>query len=116
MKDLQPRNYLVNHILVCNSFDLTPTMRRDLMREGKLEYVIMDFDISLILPPTISRLSYKHTQWGPAYPPPDVAQGEYDYDPFAFDIAVLGTNLCRMFQVVFISSLFDCAQVTVFYY
>ena len=99
MKDLESRNYLVNHILVDGSYNMTD-MRYNLMGEGKLEYVIMDFDISLILPPTISRLSYKHSWWGTTYRPPDVSQGEYDYDPFAFDVAVLGSNLCHTFQVV----------------
>lgn len=34
--------------------------------------------------------------------PYDTAQGEFDYDPFAFDVATLGIMIAVDFQVCFI--------------
>ncbi len=36
--------------------------------------------------------------------PPELFQGEYDYNPFAFDVGCLGLELCDLFQVGFSTS------------
>ncbi|KAI0369723.1 hypothetical protein BV20DRAFT_945797 [Pilatotrama ljubarskyi] len=66
-----------------------------------VHYNLFDFNISLRLPMDTSlkkcRRPAHEASWGsPIYHPPDVALGECEYNPFAFDVACLG-NLYRVY-------------------
>ncbi|KAF8526764.1 hypothetical protein JB92DRAFT_1071880 [Gautieria morchelliformis] len=94
-------NILVNHFgaFADNSSN---DLRRKLRRDGRLVYAIMDFDISMIFPPTATREECRlpsHLSWiGGQSQPHDTRQGELDYDPFAFDVGCLGVLFCECFQ------------------
>lgn len=81
----------------------TVEMREDLMRSNEMRYAIFDFNLSILMPPDTSiescRLPHQETFYGAYCQPPDVSQGEYEYNPFAFDIGSLGILFCDMFQV-----------------
>lgn len=69
-------------------------------------YALFDFDISIMFSPNSSaeqrRLPYWDSWDGGSFDGPyDTAQGELDYDPFAFDVATLGICLALEFQVCF---------------
>ncbi|CAL1698426.1 unnamed protein product [Somion occarium] len=62
-------------------------------------FVLCDFNLSVMFPsdtPLANRLlPVSESEWGsPEYHPPDVANGETVYDPFAYDVACLGGVLC----------------------
>jgi hypothetical protein len=74
-----------------------------LRREGKLIYALIDFDVSLMAPPDIKRedyrLPYGESFIGSGNQPYDTSQGEFDYDPFAYDVGSTGVEFCNHFQV-----------------
>lgn len=82
-------------------------MREGLMRTKKMRYAIFDFNLSILMTPHTSiercRLPYQESWYGAYDQPPDVLQGEYDYNPFALDVGTLGILLCELFQVSLIS-------------
>lgn len=79
------------------------SMRRRLRTEGELKYAIFDFDVSILLPAVVSiksqRLPHTAAWIGALSGPPDISQGEYDYNPFAYDVGILGIEFCTRFQV-----------------
>ena len=81
----------------------TEMMRDDLMKTKKLRYAIFDFNLSILMPSHTSiercRLPHQETWYGAYGQPPDVLQGEYDYNPFALDVGTLGIMFCETFQV-----------------
>ncbi len=83
---------------------ITTAFHRPLRRAGLLTYVYIDFDIAIMFPPNAPRfecrLPYVKSWEGTNnYLIYDTTQGEPDYDPFAFDVALLGFQLCQPFQV-----------------
>lgn len=67
----------------------------------RLEISIIDFDFAMIVPTNKNgkhRLS-SSLAWMQEYSALDVAQGELVYDPFKYDVGVLGVMLCEMLQV-----------------
>jgi hypothetical protein len=50
------------------------------------------------------RLPYRQSWYGSGRQPHDTAQGEYDYNPFAYDVGNLGKVLCTEYQVNLIGS------------
>ena len=74
------------------------TVRSEPWSEGKLMYALFDFDISIMAPPgangSIDFLTICHGGVR-ATNPWDTAQGEFDYDPFAFDVGMLGSEFCQ---------------------
>ena len=101
-QDISEANILVNH------FQADPDdahMRKDLRRKALLRYALIDYDCSLLIPPgpTTSvkncRIDYRASYYGTFLRPADTAQGEYCYNPFAFDVASLGILFCNRFQV-----------------
>ena len=63
-------------------------------------HCLMDFDRSLRLPPSTSRLPAEAALVsGTPYRPPDLNLAEHDYDPFAYDVGCLG-NMFRISYVV----------------
>ena len=85
-------------------------MRAELRSQGLLSYALFDFDFSVRWPPEADRRDCRlpyHRAWGTFNLVMDVAQGEYDYDPFAFDVGVLGAVFCKFTQVSVINLLFN---------
>ncbi|KAG6808881.1 hypothetical protein H0H92_002482 [Tricholoma furcatifolium] len=114
--DLKLENTLVNHFGRQGS-DYTNQYRKALRLEGKLTYAIFDFNLAIMFPKTSTakecRLSY-HRTWKTyeSQRPSDTLQGEIDFDPFAFDVGILGVLFCHEFQqltpdVPMLAPLFD---------
>lgn len=106
LKDLKKHNTLINHF--SQSWD--NHLRRLMRGQGRLTYALFDFDLAVVLPSHIRRLPYKFSWAG--FPerfsgmpysfqpyPLDTAHGEYEYDPYAFDVASLGFMLLGVLSV-----------------
>ncbi|TFK69662.1 hypothetical protein BDN72DRAFT_596420 [Pluteus cervinus] len=83
-----------------NDYFPEPSARIGLRSRGLLTYALFDFGLSI--PPSVDNTTYRlpyQLSWdGSEMQPNDTAQGEFDYDPFAFDIGTLGNVFCRTFQ------------------
>ncbi|KDQ12295.1 hypothetical protein BOTBODRAFT_113272 [Botryobasidium botryosum FD-172 SS1] len=100
-RDIKPANVLMNHIGRIEEVYENP-YRTQLRREGRALYALFDFDCAVMFPrtstPTERRLpGHESFICGGNYSY-DTAQGELDYDPFAYDVAALGQLLCEKFQ------------------
>lgn len=88
-------------------------MRGPLRSAGHLIYALLDFDISIQFPLNSTaadmRLPSSLSRWGSYNQPSDTAQGELDYDPFAFDVGCLGVLFWDRFGVSQYSVTFLCA-------
>ncbi|PPQ85124.1 hypothetical protein CVT25_004224 [Psilocybe cyanescens] len=102
-RDLRTRNLLVDHFsnapmlsMFCNLF------RRALMKRGDLTCAITDFDFSILLDEKTygpnPRLPILGADVGYEYPPYETMHGHVDYDPFKYDVALLGIYFCDTFQ------------------
>ncbi|KAF9461809.1 hypothetical protein BDZ94DRAFT_1310301 [Collybia nuda] len=95
-QDIANRNILINHFPISEEWD--SEMRPNLRRDGRAKYALYDFDLSRIVPAGIDRLSYKD------FPIltdeldllDDFLLGQYDFDPFACDVALLGLSLVQI--------------------
>ncbi|KAF6763237.1 other/AgaK1 protein kinase [Ephemerocybe angulata] len=100
-RDLSWGNYLVNHFTSQNA-QRDSYERRGLRMRGELLYAIFDYSLSILLPPDVDpktfRLPYNMTWEGTCFSIPDVWHGELDYDPFAYDVAVLGHMMSLDYQ------------------
>ena len=92
----------MNHIGRYDQIARNP-LRHHIRSQRRALYAIFDFDCSIMFPrtstPSERRLLASNsfiTGGNFAY---DTAQGELDYDPFAFDVGALGQLFCEMFQV-----------------
>lgn len=98
-KDIQQSNILVNRFVADNSGDV----RAGVSENTRLVYALFDFDLSVAFPllsrPDECRLPAYRSVEGGSNQPRDTAQGELDYDPFAFDVGCLGIIFCRTFKV-----------------
>ena len=78
-------------------------VRGKLRSEGRLIYAMFDFNTSIMLPPTVKKEDFRlpyYESWVGSYSfPGDTEQGEFDYNPFVFDVGVLGVELRPYFQV-----------------
>ncbi|KAG6808261.1 hypothetical protein H0H92_004706, partial [Tricholoma furcatifolium] len=100
--DIKVDNILVNHVDRF-SLDQNSSRRMALRKEGKITYALFDFSHSTMFPlsaaledcrlPRINSLKTFPTQR-----PSDTLQGEIDFNPFAFDVGMLGVLLCHQFQ------------------
>ncbi|CAK5280441.1 unnamed protein product [Mycena citricolor] len=114
-QDHSYKNILVNHIPVVRHEEIyDPPLTRDPLRNaGFLQHAIFDFDVALVFPDRSSaRLPYTLFWLGSHKPTDEIFQGEYDYDPFAADVSILGGYLCRDLQyhtphVPILAPLFD---------
>ena len=75
------------------------------------QYCLFDFNLSVLFPRDaplhICRLPADLASCGaPRYHPPDLQQGELDYNPFAFDVGCMGQFFLQCFHVRKSSSLF----------
>ncbi|KAG6879345.1 hypothetical protein C0992_003387 [Termitomyces sp. T32_za158] len=102
MQDIKTENILVNHV-DRHYYDEYNIHRMSLRTEGKLTYALFDFSHSTMFPETVrinecrlpSKTSFR-TYW--VQRPDDTHQGEVDFDPFAFDVGMLGVLFCTEFQ------------------
>jgi hypothetical protein len=103
LKDICFANALVNHFSGSSTADGASRSRTALRAENQLSYAWMDFDVSIFVPPTTDRktfrLPYTESYLGRGPHPYDTTQGELEYDPFAFDVGALGVTFCNNFQV-----------------
>ncbi|KAF8174269.1 other/AgaK1 protein kinase [Pholiota molesta] len=109
-RDMKMENALVNHFDDDNAIlDLSgyssynrPSHGIELRKQGKLLYALMDFNISIMVPRNIRKEDYQRPYRdsfdGSGYHPYDTAQGEFDYNPFAFDVGTLGVVFCEHYQ------------------
>ena len=68
-----------------------------------MRYAIIDFNCALLLPKNVRRIPSINTDVGTwLYQPADASAGEYDYDPYAFDVACLGGLMAAYFDVRFL--------------
>lgn len=95
------------------------SIRRAQLEEGLLSYALIDFDLSIMLPPDIQRDNFRlprQKSWSGTYCHSDVLQGELDYNPFSYDVGTLGAVFCESYQVGYSQDtwtsffLFSCYQ------
>ncbi|KAG6888530.1 hypothetical protein C0995_007642 [Termitomyces sp. Mi166 len=104
--DIKEDNILVNHAYN-DIYDSDNYCRQSLRSQGKLTYAFYDFDGSTMFPPSMSldecRLP-SSVSYNTFYDqvPGDTQQGELDFNPFAFDVGMLGVMFCQEFQIVVI--------------
>ncbi|KAF7289417.1 hypothetical protein HMN09_01335200 [Mycena chlorophos] len=104
-RDLAPHNCLTNYVPAGpNRIDIEDPANavRQLQSSHSLRYGWIDYGFSVPLPLEIP-LSLCRFSWQASVPgawdiPYDVSQGEYIYDPFAFDVGTLGIFFCAMCQ------------------
>ena len=102
-QDISEANMLVNHYSA-SLVDYTSEARRkwrtaDTSNEY-VRYCLTDFNISLLLPGDVRRIPSRFALDGcPHYHPPDVWAGEYEYDPYAFDVGCMGNLFASEFDV-----------------
>ncbi|KAG6835654.1 hypothetical protein H0H93_016095 [Arthromyces matolae] len=114
--DISRGNVLVNHFGRDQCDRQNPT-RRHLRHQKQLTYALFDFELSTKFPSSWSdkqcRLPYQRSWDGtPGFVPPDTWQGEFDFDPFAWDVGAMGLVLADRFQhltihVPLLAPLFD---------
>lgn len=77
---------------------------RPFLASGKAKFVLCDFNLSIRFPPDTPPearvLPALESEYGSSeFHPPDAANGETVYDPFAYDVACLGGLLCEVIGV-----------------
>lgn len=80
--------------------DLPPAERQ----LGKTWYCLMDYNISLVHDQAVDIRGYlrpieESFLGSPMYHPDDYTQGEWQYNPFAFDVACLGMMIMSDYAV-----------------
>jgi hypothetical protein len=102
-QDIKFGNVLVSHFAADTLYEKSQVRKR-LQWSNELSYCLFDFDISMMLPAdtdrALFRLPYRLSWDGSFCQPYDTAQGEFDYNPFAYDVGTLGGVLCAQYQVI----------------
>ncbi|KAF7760334.1 hypothetical protein Agabi119p4_11010 [Agaricus bisporus var. burnettii] len=97
-RDIKLENVLVSHFADDTDDYVSNSVRKQLQWSDQLSYCLFDFDISMMLPEDTDRarcrLPYKLSWHGSGWQPNDTLQGEFDYNPFAYDVGTLGRVLC----------------------
>ncbi|CAL1698382.1 unnamed protein product [Somion occarium] len=96
-RDIKIHNILVN----LYNGDAVYDDCREFYASQKARFVLCDFDLSVIFPPDTPPAARvcpaSESDWGSyRYHPPDAADGQTVYDPFAYDVACLGGLLCEL--------------------
>ncbi|KAF7763570.1 hypothetical protein Agabi119p4_8107 [Agaricus bisporus var. burnettii] len=102
-RDLKLDNALVSHFSDEDTDRYKENdSRMQLQWADALQHCLFDFDLSMMLPPdtdrTRCRLPYRESWIGSWSRTHDTSQGEFDYDPFAFDVGMLGDIFCTEYQ------------------
>ncbi|KAG6849971.1 hypothetical protein H0H93_003160 [Arthromyces matolae] len=115
-QDIKKDNILVNHVHR-DRFDGLSQFRMSLRFQGKLTYALFDFDGGTMFPRSMPlekcRLpNYVSFNTFREQAPADTFQGEFDFNPFAFDVGMTGVMFCSEFQhltpvVPMLAPLFD---------
>jgi len=91
----------MNHIGRDDQVDTNP-LRKQQRTQRRALYVLFDFDWSIMFDrsstPAERRLPSRNSFISGGNFAYDIAQGELDYDPFAFDVGALGQLFCFKFQ------------------
>ena len=102
-QDIKAGNILVNHYsadFAAKDSQSRKKWRRDNLSNNQVRYCLIDFDLSVILPKDVKRLPCSYAYCAPPFSHPrDIDAGEYDYDPYAFDVACLGYCFVPRFDV-----------------
>jgi hypothetical protein len=111
-QDLSERNILVNYFGDSIRPSRDDRLRDVFLLNDKALYAIFDYNLSVVFSPGTSsrerRLPFEMSFNGLVFDRPyDTAQGEFDYDPFAWDVACLGIQLRDRFQVCSHSQAFE---------
>ncbi|PPQ82539.1 hypothetical protein CVT25_007148 [Psilocybe cyanescens] len=96
--DINDTNVLVNHF---SDMYMANEKRKILRQERSLCYALFDFDFSVMLPPETNKKEYRlpyDRSWGSFNLSGDTSAGEYDYDPFVFDVGAMGVTICQLYQ------------------
>ncbi|KAH8092593.1 hypothetical protein BXZ70DRAFT_950601 [Cristinia sonorae] len=100
-RDIKGLNTLVNYFCFW-SFELNTASEIARHHAGRIECGMMDFSLAIIAPQTADVKSYSLPYgfaWAGSWPQPhDIDQGEFEYNPFAFDVASLGILFSQEFQ------------------
>ncbi|KAJ3869826.1 kinase-like domain-containing protein, partial [Lentinula novae-zelandiae] len=97
-RDIKMNNMVMNHLFPLPVRALRPLQHLDI--HSSPEFAIIDFDFAMIIPGNKNgkdRLP-STLAWMQEYSAWDVAQGELVYDPFKYDVGVLGVMFCEMLQ------------------
>ncbi|XP_006462233.1 hypothetical protein AGABI2DRAFT_119092 [Agaricus bisporus var. bisporus H97] len=101
-RDIKFDNILVSHFADDAKLYGDSPVRQRLRYSNQLNYCLFDFDISMMLPADTDRarcrFPYKLSWDGTGWQPRDTSQGEFDYNPFAYDVGTLGRVLCTEYQ------------------
>ncbi|KAF8886812.1 hypothetical protein BD779DRAFT_608479 [Infundibulicybe gibba] len=98
-RDIDWKNILINHF--SHNGDYSRREKSSYRASPHARYCLFDFDLSLIVPKDVERLpSALATVGSPYNHPQDINQGEFDYDPFAYDVASMGNMLARFDYVI----------------
>jgi hypothetical protein len=112
-QDIKFENVLVNYFADDNTLYRDNWVRRRLQWSNELDYCLFDFNISMMPPPDTDgarcRLPYNLSWDGSFCQPDDTSQGEFDYNPFAYDVGTLGRVLCVEYQVILLALPFTMA-------
>ncbi|KAJ3929723.1 MAG: kinase-like domain-containing protein [Lentinula lateritia] len=98
VRALRPLQHLDIHSSPGGTFKIITDSRETVFH--RLEFAIIDFDFAMIIPGNKNgkdRLP-STLAWMQEYSALDVAQGELVYDPFKYDVGVLGVMFCEMLQ------------------
>jgi hypothetical protein len=63
---------------------------------------MIDFDLAKMLPAEVKREDCRlpsNESFVGSYTPADTLQGEFEYNPFAYDVGSLGAMFCDKYQV-----------------
>jgi hypothetical protein len=104
LQDLSSGNVLVNFFGDSTWPSQDNYLRDEFLSNDKALYAMFDYNLSVVFPPGTlpheRRLPFENSFTGLVMGRPnDTAQGEFDYDPFAWDVACLGIQLRNRFQV-----------------
>lgn len=101
---LRDRNMLINHFSNARSINMRHNwFRWELLKRGNLICTICDIDFSILLDEETygpnPRLPIDGADVGYKYPPFESMRQHIDYDPFKYDVALLGIWFSDSFQV-----------------
>ncbi|KAG2006965.1 other/AgaK1 protein kinase [Coprinopsis cinerea AmutBmut pab1-1] len=113
-RDISTANIVTNHFSTHESMWASEP-RKQLRREQLASYALIDFNYSAIVPDGVEPSKFRlpaEKAFDAAYAVPDTAQGEVDYDPFAWDVCSLGALMATQYQyfcydLPFLAPLFD---------
>ncbi|KAK0459073.1 uncharacterized protein EV420DRAFT_1642066 [Desarmillaria tabescens] len=96
-RNLHLESIVTNHV-INPKLPAMNEARRDLQHAGKLVPALVDFDLAIQFDPDSSNRLLPRRMAQQSSVQRDLSQGEYRYDPFAYDVEAMGYMLCAQFQ------------------